>query len=94
MKLNFCFFFLQIYLILDNTSESVDNFRKAIALDPEFPITVIQHCYAEYKYAIAERNTENMLHYLKEFKQILKKFPDNIDCITLYAQVIFCFFNH
>ncbi|XKL61484.1 hypothetical protein PGB90_008541 [Kerria lacca] len=78
----------QIYLILDNTSESVDNFRKAIALDPEFPITVIQHCYAEYKYAIAERNTENMLHYLKEFKQILKKFPDNIDCITLYAQVL------
>lgn len=78
----------QIYLILDNPSESVNNFRKAVALDPDFPVTAVQHCYAEYKYASSIQDGKNTYHYLKEFDNILKRFPDNIECITLYAQVL------
>lgn len=65
----------------------MNNFRKAVALDPDFPVTVVQHCYAEYKYAASINDTDTMFHYLKEFENILKRFPDNIECLTLYAQV-------
>lgn len=78
----------QIHLILENTAESVDNFRKAVALDPDFPVTVVQHCYAEFKYASTIQDTDNIFHYLKEFQKILERFPGNIECLTLYAQVL------
>ncbi len=82
-------FSFQIYLITDNISGSVDNFRKAVALDPDFPVTVVQHNYAEYKFAQMLHKTDDMLHYLNEFKNIISRFPDNVECITLYAQVSF-----
>ena len=78
---------MQIHLILGDPSESVNNFRKAVALDPEFPVTVVQHCYAEYKYAQSIEDNDGANHHLQEFRNILKRFPGNVECLTLYAQV-------
>lgn len=68
-------------------NEAMDDFKKAVTLNPNFPIAYGQKCYTDYRYAFQTRNVEKMEEVMNEFRKVIERFPKCSECYTLYAQV-------
>jgi len=70
-----------------NSEKAVEEFKRAVELNPTFILSNVQYCYAQYlhaKYTSNELDTEKFLNKLKGF---VIKYPDYTESYTLYAQV-------
>lgn len=39
----------QIHLLIGNVQGAISHFKKAVQLNPKFPIAVVQKCYTDYR---------------------------------------------
>lgn len=78
----------QVHLLLDKIDEARKDFEKAVSLNPEFPIAVVQKCYADYRYALMTQNVDLLMKNMEDFRQATEKFPSCSETYVLFAQVL------
>lgn len=78
----------QIHLLLDDTVKSREDFQKAVSLNPNFPIAIVQKCYADYRYALMTQEENILKSSLEEFQKCTERFPSCSEAFVLYAQVL------
>lgn len=69
------------------TEKSVEDFKKAVELNPKFILSNVQCCYAQYIHAKQVNNNSDVEKYLRKLKGFVDQYPDNAESYTLYAQV-------
>jgi len=70
-----------------NGEKAVEDFKKAVELNPHFILSNVQCCYAQYLHAKQTSNELDSEKFLKKLKGFVIKYPDNAESYTLYAQV-------
>ncbi|XP_012266858.2 mitochondrial import receptor subunit TOM70 [Athalia rosae] len=78
----------QVNLILEKVNDALEDFQKAVTLNPDFGIAFVQKCYTDYRYAILSKDKDKINKVLKDFEIAFEKFPDCVESYTLYAQVL------
>lgn len=68
-------------------NEAKSDFEKAVHYNPDFSVGYVQKCYADYRFAIFNRDMGLLEAATKEFEKILERFPDRPEGYMLYAQV-------
>lgn len=78
-----------------NSEKAVEDFKRAVELNPKFVLSSVQCCYAQYLHAKQISNELDAEKYLKKLKEFVIEQPNNSESYTLYAQVyILVFFYH
>jgi import receptor subunit TOM70 len=72
---------------MEKMTEAMNDFNKAVTVNPNFPIAYVRKCYADYWYAFSTRNMEKIEEVMKAFQQAIQKFPMCSKCYTLFVQV-------
>lgn len=78
----------QIYILLDQLPEALQEFEKAVKLAPHNAMAFVQKCYAEYRLALLSQDQMRLMMVMNEFKNAIEKFPDCVECYSLMAQVL------
>lgn len=76
-----------------NTEKAVEEFKKAVELNPKFVLSNVQCCYAQYLHAKQVSNELDVEKYLRKLKGFVNKYPDNAESYTLYAQVTIYYYD-
>ena len=72
---------------MEKVTEAMNDFSKAVNLNPDFPVAYVQKCYTDYRYAFSTRNMDKLEEVMKSFEKATKMFSKCSECYTLYAQV-------
>ncbi|XP_066590635.1 mitochondrial import receptor subunit TOM70 isoform X2 [Prorops nasuta] len=78
----------QVNLLLEKIIEAKADFEKAIMLNPNYGVIYVQKCYADYRYAIMQKEMDLLSASMKKFEEACQKFPDCSECYVLYAQLL------
>lgn len=70
-----------------NSEKAVEEFKRAVELNPKFVLSNVQCCYAQYLHAKQMSNELDTEKFLRKLKGFVIKYPDNAESYTLYAQV-------
>lgn len=70
-----------------NTEKAVEEFKRAVELNPKFVLSSVQCCYAQYLHAKQTSNELDAEKFLIKLKGFINKYPDQAESYTLYAQV-------
>lgn len=76
-----------------NSEKAVEEFERAVKLNPKFVLSNVQCCYAQYLHAKQMSNEHDADKYLRRLKEFVIKYPDHAESYTLYAQVIIVVLN-
>lgn len=76
---------------MEKLNEAADDFKLAVLLNPNYPITAVQKCYTEYRFAVLTKDFNKLQSVMQNFEQLISEHPQCAECYTLFAQVIFCF---
>jgi len=68
--------------------KAVEDFKRAVELNPKFILSNVQCCYAQYLHAKHTSNELDSEKFLNKLKGFVIKYPDYAESYTLYAQVI------
>ena len=79
----------QVYMLLDKPAEAMRDFAKAVTLNDNFPIALVQKLYTDYRLAVSLGDASKMQAAMHAFEEAIRKFPDCPECYLLYAQVSF-----
>jgi len=74
-------------MLLDKPAEAMRDFAKAVALNDNFPIALVQKLYTDYRLAVSLGDASKMHCAMQAFEEAIRKFPDCPECYLLYAQV-------
>ncbi|KAG8269761.1 Mitochondrial import receptor subunit TOM70 [Homalodisca vitripennis] len=77
-----------MYLLTDNTENSIKDFEKCVSLDPNFAIAVMQGHYAHYRQAVSQNSMSGINRVIEKFKRDLRKFPKCTEAYILLAQIL------
>ncbi|CAG9864461.1 unnamed protein product [Phyllotreta striolata] len=77
----------QIRLLMDQTDDARKDFSKAVSLNPDFAIAVVQKCYADYRYAMQTKDPGLLVESMQDFRNAIDKFPSYPETYILFAQV-------
>lgn len=72
---------------MEQTEEARSDFQKAVNLNPNFSVAVVQKCYSDYRHAMQTHNEDLLIQSMQDFRDSLIKFPDCPETYILYAQV-------
>lgn len=75
-------------MLLEETEQAREDFQKAVSLNSDFPIAIVQKCYADYRYALMTQQEELLRSTLDQFRKCIDKFPTCSEAFVLYAQVL------
>lgn len=75
-----------------NNYKAVEEFKKSVELNPQFILSNVQCCYAQYLLAINTSNEMDAEKFIRKLKEFVIKYPDHAESYTLYAQVKINFF--
>lgn len=78
----------QVYMLLDRVAEAMADFEKAVTLNPNFPIALVQKLYTDYRLAVAASDPRKVSASMKAFEAAIRQFPTCPECYLLYAQVL------
>ncbi|XP_017772983.1 PREDICTED: mitochondrial import receptor subunit TOM70 [Nicrophorus vespilloides] len=78
----------QIYLLMERNNEARDDFDKAVKLNPNFAIAVVQKCYAYYRFALMSQDIELLMKVMEDFRKCTEKFNTCSEAYVLYGQVL------
>ncbi|KAL5279699.1 TOMM70A family protein [Megaselia abdita] len=78
----------QIYILLDQLDDALNQFEKAVKITPNHAMAFVQKCYAEYRLAYLSQDHLRLFTVMNEFKDVMERFPDCVDCYSLMAQVL------
>lgn len=73
---------------MERVREAIEDFEKAVQLNPNFAIAYVQKCYTEYRWAYATGNVEKSKAIMQTFQEAIRRFPMCSECYTLFAQVL------
>lgn len=79
-------------MLLDQAAEAISDFAKAVSLNPDFPIAVVQKLYTDYRMAASTGDDSQIQAAIRAFEDAIKKFPKCPECYLLYAQVSWRYF--
>merc|ERR1712048_1117502 len=65
-----------------------EDFKKAVDLNPEFPVAYVQKLYTDYRKAVQKNDQELVKNVVNLFKQAKEKFPKCVETYALFAQVL------
>ena len=74
-------------MLLDQAMEAMSDFAKAVSLNGDFPIALVQKLYTDYRAAVSMSNSELVQASLAAFEDAIHRFPTCPECFLLYAQV-------
>ncbi len=74
-------------MLLDQAKEAMSDFAKAVSLNGDFPIALVQKLYTDYRAAVAMSNAKEVVASLAAFEDAIRRFPTCPECFLLYAQV-------
>jgi import receptor subunit TOM70 len=77
-----------VKLLLEDLNQAMEDFKKAVTLNPDFPIAYVQKCYTDFRYAYMSQDMNKVQEVTQQFEEALKRFPNCTEAYTLYAQVI------
>ncbi|XP_050308004.1 mitochondrial import receptor subunit TOM70 [Anthonomus grandis grandis] len=77
----------QVLLLMEKTEEARADFQKAVKLNPNFPIAVVQKCYTDYRHAMQSQDIGVLMKSLQDFREAILKFPNCPETYILFAQV-------
>lgn len=75
-----------------NGEKAVEEFKKAVEMNPQFILSSVQCCYAQYLYAKQMSNELDVEKFLRKLKDFIIKYPNHDESYTLYAQVNIIYF--
>lgn len=78
----------QVHLLIDQTPKALEDFNKAVELNPGFPIAYVQKLYTEYRIASTSGNNSEVPKLIKQFQEAMEKFPKCVETYALFAQVL------
>lgn len=78
----------QVFILLEQISSAVDEFTKAVKLDPNMAMTYVQKCYSEYRLAFLQQNQAALIVAMSSFKEAMDRFPKCFECFSVMAQVL------
>ena len=76
---------MQPFLFQDNAA---DDFKKAVDLNPEFPVAYVQKLYTDYRRAVQKNDQEWVRNVINLFKQAKEKFLKCVETCALFAKVL------
>lgn len=79
----------QVYMLLDQVAEAMADFEKAVNLNDNFPIALVQKLYTDYRLAVSLSDAQLVAASMQAFEAAIKRFPQCPECYLLFAQVIF-----
>ncbi|CAH1996272.1 unnamed protein product [Acanthoscelides obtectus] len=77
----------QVKLLMDRTDEARQDFKKAVELNPDFPFSVIQKCYSDYRHAMQSQDAFLLAQAMQDFRNSIERFPSCPETYILFAQV-------
>lgn len=70
-----------------NYEKAIEEYKKAIELNPNFVLSNIECCYAQYLHANQMSNELDVEKYSRKLKEFIFKYPDHTESYTLNAAV-------
>lgn len=77
----------QVYMLLDQVTEAMADFERAVSLNADFPIALVQKLYTDYRLAVSLSDSKLVNASMQAFELAIRKFPQCPECYLLYAQV-------
>ena len=77
----------QVNLLTEQIEAAANDFKKAVELNPDFPVAYVQKLYTDYRQAMLQNNQEAVNNVINLFQQAKEKFPECVETYALYAQV-------
>ena len=74
-------------MLLDQAVEAMSDFAKAVSLNTNFPIALVQKLYTDYRLAVSMSNASQVAAAMTAFEDTISRFPSCPECYLLYAQV-------
>lgn len=75
-------------MLLDQATEAMSDFAKAVSLNTEFPIALVQKLYTDYRLAVSLSSASQIASAMTAFEDTIARFPSCPECYLLYAQVM------
>lgn len=72
---------------MEKTEEARKDFEKAVSLNPDFSVAVVQKCYSDYRQAMQAQDIDLLMQSMNDFKKAIERFPNCPETYILYAQV-------
>ena len=72
---------------MEKTDEARSDFQRAVELNPDFPIAVVQKCYTDYRHAMQAQDIGLLMKSLDDFRKAIDQFPGCPETYILFAQV-------
>jgi mitochondrial import receptor subunit TOM70 len=96
LKFSWSFFLLischshphQVYLLIEQLPQAVEDFTKATELLPKNPLTYVHKLYSEYRQAVNDQDNTKLFRKVEEFSDAIKLYPDCIEVYSLFAQIL------
>ena len=78
----------QVYLMMSNFADAVSDFDKCVKLCPTSAVAAVQSCYARYGKAVAEHDESSVTSAMKNFYDVVDRFPECAEGWGLLGQVL------
>jgi len=78
----------QVYLMMSNFADAVADFDKCVKLCPTSAVAAVQSCYARYGKAVAEHDQTGINSAMKNFYDVVDRFPECAEGWGLLGQVL------
>lgn len=72
---------------MERTDEARTDFQRAVELNPNFSVAVVQKCYSDYRQAMQTQNVDLLMQSMQDFRKAIEKFPNCPETYILFAQV-------
>ena len=78
----------QVYMLLDQVAEAMADFEKAVKLNGNFAIALVQKLYTDYRLAVSVSDARQVAACMSAFEAAIARFPGCPETYLLFAQVL------
>jgi mitochondrial import receptor subunit TOM70 len=78
----------QVFTLLENMTEAIQDFEKAVKFAPDEGLLYVHKTYAEYRRALMSQDSNLLNEIMEQFSIAIDKFPTCVECYSLMAQVL------
>ncbi|VVC26061.1 Tetratricopeptide repeat,Tetratricopeptide repeat-containing domain,Tetratricopeptide-like helical [Cinara cedri] len=70
------------------TDKAVEDFKKAVELNPKFVLSIVHYYFAQYRHASKVSNEVDVKKFLNKLKEFVMNYPDIADSFRLYTRAL------
>ena len=75
-------------MLTEQIDKAIADFKKALEINPGFPIAYVQKLYTDYRAALEKQSQTEVKNVINDFEQAVEKFPECVETYALFAQVL------